>query len=147
MPLMPPPMPTPVLPDAQTLSEQLNLPLPAPGQMPEPLKRTDETTRLKDSEQLATQQKMIMANFEKSLAVLIGKQRNPNVPDMTLNDAVQIALKQNPDILNAIQQIRLTRGQLIEVAAQAVPKLQITSTYNQQQTALITNGRGRIDYR
>ena len=136
-------MPTPVLPDAQTLSEQLNLPLPAPGQMPEPLKRTDETTRLKDSEQLATQQKMIMANFEKSLAVLIGKQRNPNVPDMTLNDAVQIALKQNPDILNAIQQIRLTRGQLIEVAAQAVPKLQITSTYNQQQTALIANGRGQ----
>ena len=62
---MPPPMPTPVLPDAQTLSEQLNLPLPAPGQLPEPLKKTDETTKLKDSEQLATQQKMIMANFEK----------------------------------------------------------------------------------
>ena len=120
----------------------LILPLPAPGQLPEPLKKTDETTKLKDSEQLATQQKMIMANFEKSLAVLIGKQRNPNVPDMTLNDAVQIALKQNPDILNAIQQIRLTRGQLIEVAAQAVPKLQITSTYNQQQQALVTNGRG-----
>jgi outer membrane protein TolC len=78
------------------------------------LKRTGETTDLKDSEKLDMQQKMVMADFLKSLAVLIAKQRNPKVPDMTLNDAVQIALKQNPDILNAIQQIRLTRGQLIQ---------------------------------
>jgi TolC family type I secretion outer membrane protein len=143
MPLTPPPMPTPVLPDAQTLSEQLNLPLPSPTQLPEPLKRTDETTRLKESEKLAEQQKMVMATFEKSLAVLIAKQRNPNVPDMTLNDAVQIALKQNPDILNAIQQIRLTRGQLIEVTAQAVPQLQITSSYNQQAQDLAAGARSR----
>ena len=143
MPLTPPTMPTPVLQDANTLSEQLNLPLPSPDQLPEALKRTGETTDLKDSEKLAVQQKMVMADFEKSLAALIAKQRNPNVPNMTLNDAVQIALKQNPDILNAIQQIRLTRGQLIQVAAQAIPQLQITSNYNQQQEALTTNGSGR----
>ena len=141
MPLTPPPMPTPVLQDANTLSEQLNLPLPAPTQFPEALKRTGETTDLKDSEKLATQQKMVMADFLKSLAVLIAKQRNPKVPDMTLNDAVQIALKQNPDILNAIQQIRLTRGQLIQVAAQAVPQLVINSSYNKQKEDLVTNGR------
>jgi outer membrane protein TolC len=143
MPLTPPPMPTPVLQDANTLSEQLNLPLPSPTQLSEPLKRTGETTDLKDSEKLAAQQKMVMADFEKSLAVLIAKQRNPKVPNMTLNDAVQIALKQNPDILNAIQQIRLTRGQLIQVAAQAVPQLVINSSYNQQQEDLVTNGSGR----
>ena len=136
-------MPTPVLQDANTLSEQLNLPLPAPTQFSEPLKRTGETTDLKDSEKLAMQQKMVMADFLKSLAVLIAKQRNPKVPDMTLNDAVQIALKQNPDILNAIQQIRLTRGQLIQVAAQAVPQLVINSSYNKQQEDLVTNGSGR----
>jgi len=141
MPLTPPPMPTPVLQDAQTLSEQLNLPLPSPAQLPEPLRRTGETTDLKDSEKLAVQQKMVMADFEKSLATLIAKQRNPNVPDMTLNDAVQIALKQNPDVLNAIQQIRLTRGQLIQVAAQALPQLVINSSYNKQQEDLVTNGR------
>ena len=143
MPLTPPPMPTPVLQDANTLSEQLNLPLPSPTQIPEPLTRTGETTDLKDSEKLALQQKMVMADFEKSLATLIAKQRNPNVPNMTLNDAVQIALKQNPDILNAIQQIRLTRGQLIEVASQAVPQLVINSSYSQQQEDLVTNGSGR----
>jgi hypothetical protein len=116
MPLTPPPMPTPALQDANTLSEQLNLPLPNPAQVSEPLKKTGETADLKDSENLAMQQKMVMADFEKSLAVLINKQRNPKVPEMTLNDAVQIALKQNTDILNAIQQICLTRGQLIQVA-------------------------------
>src|SRR4029077_7034144 len=143
MPQTPPPMPTPVLQDANTLSEQLNLPIPAPAQVPEPLKRTGETKTLQDSEAVAMQQKMVMADFEKSLAILIAQQRNPKVPNMTLNDAVQIALKQNTDILNAIQQIRLTRGQLIQVVAQAVPQLVINSSYNQQQEDLVTNGNGR----
>jgi hypothetical protein len=98
MPLTPPPMPTPILPNANTLLEQFNL--PSPAQLPELLKRMGETTDLKDSEKLAMQQKIVMADFEKSLAALIAKQRNPNVPNMTLSDAVQIALKQNPDILN-----------------------------------------------
>ena len=141
MPLAPPPMPTPVLQDANTLSEQLNLPIPSPGQLHEPLMPGGETTTLRDSDKLATQQKMIMADFEKSLTVLIAKQRNPKVPDMTLNDAVQIALKQNPDILNAIQQIRLTRGQLIQVASQALPKLGINSQYRNQAESLTTNGQ------
>ena len=51
---------------------------------------------------------------------------------MTLNDAVQIALKQNPDILNAIQTIRITRGQLIQVASTAMPKIVINSQYRDQ---------------
>lgn len=136
MPLTPPPMPTPVLQDANTLSEQLNLPLPAPAQYSEPLTPGSETDKLKQSEQLAMQQKMVMADFEKSLNGLIAKQRNPKVADLTLNEAVQICLKQNPDILNAIQQIRLTRGQLIEVVAQAVPQLGINSTFNSQADSL-----------
>jgi outer membrane protein TolC len=143
MPLALPAISTPVLQDANTILEQLNLPLLSPVQLPEPLKKTGETTELKDSEKLAMQQKIVMADFEKSLAALIAKQRNPNVPKMTLNDAVQIALKQNSDILNAIQRIRLTRGQLIRVAAQAMPQLQISSVYNQQQENLVANRRAR----
>ena len=73
MPLTPPPMPTPVLQDASTLSDELNLPIPAPGQISEPLKPGTETTDLKDSEKLAMQQKMVMADFEKSLAILIAQ--------------------------------------------------------------------------
>lgn len=141
MPLTPPPMPTPVLQDANSLSEQLNLPLPAPTQLSESLGPNAQP--LKQSEELAMQQKMVMADFEKSLNGLIAKQRNPKVADLTLNDAVQICLKQNPDILNAIQQIRLTRGQLIEVVAQAVPQLAISSGYQNQADSLNpTRGSG-----
>lgn len=136
MPLPVPAMPTPVLQDANTLSEQLNLPLPAPTQMSEPLAPSGEAAKLKQSEDLAMQQKMVMADFEKSLNALIAKQRNPNVADLMLNDAVQIALKQNPQVLNAIQQIRLTRGQLIQVVSQAVPQLTISSSYNNEASSL-----------
>ncbi len=142
MPWSPPPMPTPVLQDASTLSDQLNVPLPAPGQISEPLKPGAETSALKSTDDMAMKQKMIMSDFEKQLTTLIAKQRNPNVPNLSLNEAVQISLKQNPTILNAIQQIRLTRGQLIQVVAQVMPQLSITSGYSQQAEALTTNGRG-----
>ncbi len=64
-------------------------------------------------------------------------QRNPNVPDLTLDEAIQTALKKNPAILNAIQQIRLTRGQVIEIRAGALPQLAVTSAYTQQQRSLV----------
>jgi len=140
MPLTPPPMPTPVPLDASTLSDQLNLPLPAPGQSKESLLPGSETNTLKDSEQLAMQQKMVMADFEKSLTKLIAQQRNSKVADLSLNDAVRIALKENPTILNAIQQIRLTRGQLISVVSQAIPKISLATSYNQTQQDITTNG-------
>ncbi len=64
-------------------------------------------------------------------------QRNPKVPDLDLDQAISTALKQNPDILNAIQQIRLTRGQVIEIRAQALPQLGLTAAYTQQQRTLV----------
>ena len=42
MPLPLPAMPTPVLQDAKTLSEQLNVPVPAPSQFSEPLMKPGE---------------------------------------------------------------------------------------------------------
>ncbi len=141
MPLPLPPMPTPVpLPDAQTLSEELNL--PTPPQMTEPLAPGQETSKLKDSENMAMKQKMAQADFLKSLDKLIAQQRNPAVADMTLEDAERIALKQNPTILNAAQQIRFTQGQVVTVRAQAIPQLNLSSAYNQQGMNLANNGRG-----
>lgn len=141
MPLPLPSMPAPApLPDAQALSEQLNL--PTPTQMTEPLQHGKETDKLKESESLAAKQKMAQADFLKSLDQLIAKQRNPSVADMTLEDAERIALKQNPTILNAAQQIRLTQGQLVTVRAQAIPQLNLSSAYNQQGMQLAANGRG-----
>jgi outer membrane protein len=60
--------------------------------------------------------------------------------DLTLDRAVQIALRQNPDILKALQEIERTRGQVIEVRAQALPHLSATATYNQQDKELLESG-------
>ncbi len=139
MPLPIPPMPTP-MPDAQALSDQLTL--PTPTQMPEPFASGGETDELQKTDDLATKQRMAQADFLKSLDKLIAKQRNPAVPDMTLEDAVRIGLRQNPDILNAAQQIRLTQGQLVTVRAQAIPQLNLGTSYNQQGMELASNGRG-----
>ncbi|MEA3213304.1 MAG: hypothetical protein QOE70_6361 [Chthoniobacter sp.] len=57
--------------------------------------------------------------------------------DLPLDEAVQIALKQNPNILKALQQIEVTRGQIIEVRAQALPHLSLNGSYNQQATSLL----------
>ena len=140
MPLPLPAMPTPVpLPDAQTLSEELTL--PTPPQMSEPLAPIPEADKLQESESLAMKQKMATADFIKALDKLIASQRNPKVADMTLEEAVRIALKQNPDILNSAQEIRFSHGKLVEIRAQATPQLNITSGYNQQGLELASNGR------
>ncbi len=62
--------------------------------------------------------------------------------DLTLDRAVQTALRQNPEILKALHAIEQTRGQVIEVRAQALPHLTSTATYNQQDKALLESGGG-----
>lgn len=61
---------------------------------------------------------------------------------LTLDDAVRIALKQNPQVLEAIQTIEQTRGQIITVRAQALPNVALSSAYNQQDPKLIGGGGG-----
>ncbi len=54
-----------------------------------------------------------------------------------LDEAVQIALRQNPTVLNAKQEIERTRGQVIEVRAQALPHIAVTADFQQQDRSLI----------
>ena len=61
--------------------------------------------------------------------------------NLTLDEAVRIALKQNPGILKAIQQIEQTRGQIIEVRASALPHISADASYLQQGKSL-SGGRG-----
>lgn len=44
-------------------------------------------------------------------------------PVLSLEDCIQLALRENPSILNALQEIARTRGLKIEVRAQALPQL------------------------
>jgi len=65
------------------------------------------------------------------IAAFAASIRNPNVPDFTLDDAVKTALAKNPTLLNAVQQIRFTRGQVIEITAQALPQIDAVAGYQQ----------------
>jgi len=56
---------------------------------------------------------------------------------LTLDEAVAEALEHNPLILNAKQEIERTRGQIIEVRAQAMPQVNLTAIYQQQDPYLI----------
>jgi outer membrane protein TolC len=57
--------------------------------------------------------------------------------DLTIDKAVQAALRQNPDILKQLEEIKRTRGQVIEVRAQALPHLTTTGSWNQQDERLL----------
>src|ERR1051326_7928273 len=54
------------------------------------------------------------------------------VPTFTLQQAILTALQRNPTLLNAEQEIKRTRGVIIQVRAQALP--QITANANFQWT-------------
>src|SRR6478752_6025651 len=45
------------------------------------------------------------------------------VPTFTLNQAILTALQQNPTLLNAEQEIKRTKGVIIQVRAQALPQV------------------------
>jgi outer membrane protein TolC len=62
------------------------------------------------------------------------------VGDMTIEQAVSLALSQNPQILTAIQEIERTRGQIIEVRAAALPHITVSGIYEQQDRRLIRGG-------
>ena len=72
-----------------------------------------------------------------------GKERKSKPPghhSLTLEAAVSLALKQNPDVLKAIHEIERTRGQVIEVRAQALPTLQAAGNYSQYAPELVGSG-------
>jgi outer membrane protein TolC len=62
--------------------------------------------------------------------------------DLTLDEAVNLALRQNPDVLHAKQEIERTRGVVIEVRAQALPQATVTSAYTQQDINLLRDSAG-----
>ena len=56
---------------------------------------------------------------------------------LTLDDAVATALRQNPQILTAKAEISRTKGQVIEVRAQALPQVSLSAIYQQQDPNLV----------
>ena len=128
MPLPLPAMPAaPPLPDAQQINNELAPPLPP--QQPEPLSPSPEASTLQDSGRQAVTKEMATTNFYKALDQLIAKQRNPKVPDLTIQDAITAALQKNPDILVAAQELNTTSGRFISIRSSIIPKVTVKSDY------------------
>ena len=60
--------------------------------------------------------------------------------DITLDEAVQMAVRQNPQILTAEQEIRRTRGVVLEVEAQALPQITMGNEFAQESKNLLLDG-------
>lgn len=60
----------------------------------------------------------------------------PDAKKLSIDDAVRTALEKNPDILAAIQQIRLASGKVIQVRAALLPTVQAGSSYNFKENQL-----------
>jgi outer membrane protein TolC len=58
---------------------------------------------------------------------------------LTLDDAIDIALRRNPDILRQLQEIQRTKGLYVEVRARALPQITASATYQQQDEDLLEN--------
>ena len=128
MPLPLPPMPAlPPLPDAQQINNELAPPIPP--QQPEPLSPSPETSTLQDSGRQALTKEMATTNFYKALDQLIAKQRNPKVPDLTIQDAITAAIQKNPDILVAAQELNTTSGRFISIRSSIIPQVTVKSDY------------------
>ncbi|MBV9106102.1 MAG: TolC family protein [Verrucomicrobia bacterium] len=55
---------------------------------------------------------------------------------LTIDEAVQLALKQNPSILQQVQQLKLQKGLLYQAQARLLPQLTANSSYSQNDSAL-----------
>ena len=83
--------------------------------------------------------------FALTMAESAGKSKKPSPSgprSLTLAEAVSLALRQNPDLLKAIHEIERTRGQVLEVRAQALPTLQANGNYTQYDPQLVKGGGG-----
>lgn len=130
---MPSPSASPISPAAADLVPGLNGPvesgLPDPMQMTFPTEPSIPEPKPQGGMAPVTSIKLPPAtSLELALA--------PDAKNLTIADAISTAVAKNPEILAAIQQIRLTRGQMVQVRAALLPTLQAGSSYQIQSEEL-----------
>ncbi len=68
-----------------------------------------------------------------------------HAPKLTLDSAVKFALAHNPDVLNSVEQIRITRGQYISIRAQLLPQLVATGSFAGKSPILVNPPRPKLN--
>ncbi len=140
---MPTPMPSPTAAPVTTLTNPASLSLgldgPVEQGIPDPMQMTFPTEpeipapSVQQSPNPVTTIKLPPAS---SLELRL----TPDAKRLGIDDAVSTALQKNPEILAAIQQIRLTRGQMVQVRAALLPTLQVDPGYTVQSDTLANPG-------
>jgi outer membrane protein TolC len=64
--------------------------------------------------------------------------------DLTLSEAVAVALRQNPDVLKQIKEIERTQGRLISARSAALPHISLLADYNQKDPRLLETQGARV---
>ncbi|MBV8174885.1 MAG: TolC family protein [Verrucomicrobia bacterium] len=68
---------------------------------------------------------------------------------LTVDEAVQLALKQNPSILSQVQQIKVQKGLVFQAQSRLLPQLSMASNYSQNASGLNPSSeavRSRFDF-
>ena len=136
---MPTPMPSPVAAPVTTLSNPASISLgldgpvdqgiPDPMRMVFPSEPEIPTPAVSPAADPVTSIKLPPAS---SLELRL----TPDAKRLNIDDAIATSLQKNPEVLSSIQQIRLTRGQLVQVRAALLPTLQANSGYNVESDTL-----------
>ena len=66
---------------------------------------------------------------EGSTSASSGRSSSRKVPTFTLDQAIRTALQRNPTLLNAEQEIKRTKGVIIEIRAQALPQITASGSF------------------
>jgi outer membrane protein TolC len=130
------PSPTPTLPPPSSLLPQPTPPVPQPtAAIPEPSLPPPQATPGAPERGVVEES----STFEYS---------EKGAPVFTIDKAVITALKQNPDVLRALEEIERTKGVIIEIRAQVLPHITPNATYNwtdpnlRSATSFTTTGAG-----
>ena len=61
---------------------------------------------------------------------------------LTIDEAVQIAIKQNPNILRQVQELKRNKGLVYEAQARLLPQVTASTSYTQTDPGLVSNTTG-----
>ena len=67
---------------------------------------------------------------EESTSTSRGTSSSGKVPTFTLDQAILTSLQRNPTLLNAEQEIKRTKGVIIQVRAQVLPQVNVTANFD-----------------
>lgn len=140
---MPTPMPSPVAAPVTNLTNPASLSLGLDGPLeqgiPDPMQMTFPTAP-EIPEPPVQRSPDPVTSIKLPPASSLELRLTPDAKRLGIDNAIQTALEKNPEILSAIQQIRLTSGQVVQVRAAMLPTLQANSGYNVQSDTLANPG-------